>query len=554
MERSLGAKRGLGIETELGTYDPSGDSGNAGSSFVRDYYPSWCGKKFIEKVPWDPEARLSRDQDARDEHENFRSEEWLKGSNHFLNNGARFYLDGAHAEISTPLCLTARQLLVWNRACYRLIDHIREKHEEVYGEKYKIFRNNVARRYYDRYFHTDYALPDTDVSGVSWGCHINYQCMRTVPAEEYIRKLGAGWLIVRNLISGAGKVGSNHGHPWTDFQISQRADFIQDVANLHTIQHRPIFNLRDVPYGDPWRYRRNHDICSDSNMLELPEYLKVGLTALVISMIEDDFLDSRFEFATPVMAFHSVSRDLECSAMYDMVNHKERKNILDILLEYRDMFWEYVERRRPRDLESIDLLTRFSEIVELLIKKDFEGLCYKLDWATKRFFIEKILAKRGKQWNSYDALCMDIEYHNNDHTNGLFYGKIRPNEQRIVDDSETYYAMHGPPPTRARWIAEILERYAKFIKTSNYWDKVSVQMPDSEDIVSFVFPEPEIEWSEPKASDLLALPLEDFLRRAMEEGIIRKERTSSFLPTPMDSCYYYHRPRPPETFMGSDED
>ena len=47
-------------------------------------------------------------------------------------------------------------------------------------------------------------------------------------------------------------------------------------------------NTRDEPHADPHRYRRLHVIVGDANLAEVATFLKVGTTALVLAMIEDD--------------------------------------------------------------------------------------------------------------------------------------------------------------------------------------------------------------------------------------------------------------------------
>ena len=45
-------------------------------------------------------------------------------------------------------------------------------------------------------------------------------------------------------------------------------------------------------------------------MSEVANYLKVGTTSIVLSMIEDDFIDRDLTLDNPVQAFRQVSRDL----------------------------------------------------------------------------------------------------------------------------------------------------------------------------------------------------------------------------------------------------
>ena len=56
----------------------------------------------------------------------------------------------------------------------------------------------------------------------------------------------------------------------------------------------PIVNTRDEPHADAQKYRRLHVIVGDANLREVATFLKVGTTALVLAMIEDDVLPRDF--------------------------------------------------------------------------------------------------------------------------------------------------------------------------------------------------------------------------------------------------------------------
>ena len=68
-------------------------------------------------------------------------------------------------------------------------------------------------------------------------------------------------------------------------------------------------NTRDEPHADPQKYRRLHVIVGDANMSEVATYLKVGTTAIVLAMIEDDELGDEWVLANPVPAIRQVSHD-----------------------------------------------------------------------------------------------------------------------------------------------------------------------------------------------------------------------------------------------------
>jgi Pup amidohydrolase len=93
------------------------------------------------------------------------------------------------------------------------------------------------------------------------------------------------------------------------YQLSQRADFFEEEIGLETTLKRPIVNTRDEPHADAQKYRRLHVIVGDANMSEVATYLKVGTTAIVLAMIEDDELGDDWLLGNPVAAIRQVSHD-----------------------------------------------------------------------------------------------------------------------------------------------------------------------------------------------------------------------------------------------------
>jgi Pup amidohydrolase len=120
------------------------------------------------------------------------------------------------------------------------------------------------------------------------------------------------FFVSRQVMVGAGRSATSSSLADVPYQISQRADFFEVEVGLETTLKRPIVNTRDEPHADPDRFRRLHVIIGDANMSEVCTYLKLGSTALVLSMIEDGFLPDAAALAQPVKALHAVSHDLTC--------------------------------------------------------------------------------------------------------------------------------------------------------------------------------------------------------------------------------------------------
>ena len=210
-------------------------------------------------------------------------------SDRVLINGARLYNDHGHPEYATPECLSLRELVAHERAGERIVLECARAHAERLGVPVRIYKNN------------------TDFHGMSYGSHESYLFAREVPFERLQTGL-IPFLVTRQIYAGAGKVGIEP--PETGgalFQLSQRADFCAEEASVDTLYRRPILNTRDEPHADPRRHRRLHIICGDANLSPFALWLKVGATALVLSLLEKGW-QPPFALRKPVDAIKHSQR------------------------------------------------------------------------------------------------------------------------------------------------------------------------------------------------------------------------------------------------------
>lgn len=515
-----------GIETEFAIFGGEENPLYAGRAFIYDFKKLANGQD-EEKMAWDPSGRLAEQERSEEavsapaeRHDYFFQKMWREGGNHLLPFGARLYDDG-HAELSTPLCINPLMAVTYNRAGYRWMDDLRKKYEEVLGKRYQIYRNNTGWREKD-------SLSDIYARNgrrrVSYGCHENYATKRSIPLEILVSRL-APFLILRTPLIGSGKIGADCGAQATDFQISQRADFTECLYGSQTTEKRPIYNLRDTPYADEKRFRRIHVISGDANMLELPEWLKIGLTSILIMMVEDGKMDNRFEFVDPVRSFWKISRDIGFRELFNFRNQNQRRTSLDCLKEYADLFWNYLEIYQPNNEIYKDVVKSFYEIIGLGETRNLEALFGKLDWATKFLIIRRACERKGHSMQSYFAAMLDLRYHDNNHEQGLFFREIQnhPHTARITTEQDIQQALTQPPPTRSRWTTRtIFSTFKEQIRYSNYWQSVTFITQEPRRLVSLKFENPYIEWDEELAAQLFALPLNEFLNAIVRTDLDTK--------------------------------
>src|SRR5690606_33039130 len=205
--------------------------------------------------------------------------------------------------------------------------------------------------------------------------------------------------VTRQVFCGAGKVGCeqpNREPSDVSYQMSQRADFFEEEVGLETTLKRPIVNTRDEPHCDPQKYRRLHVIVGDANMSEVATYLKVGTTAIVLSMIEDDELGDDWLIASPVAAIRQVSHDPTLRRTI-LLRDGRRMTALEIQ-------WGMLERARKYEqthgLASVgedvgaDVLARWEQVLAGL-ERDPSEVAHWVDWVAKRRLVDGIAERHG---------------------------------------------------------------------------------------------------------------------------------------------------------------
>jgi proteasome accessory factor A len=363
--------------------------------------------------------------------------------NVFLENGARFYLDtGCHPEYATPECASPMDVMIYDKAGERILENLlnyaqNKVHEEGFQGELAIFKNN------------------TDFVGNSYGCHENYLADRTADFYYMAEQL-IPFLVTRQIFTGAGKVFRTRRG--TVYHISQRAQHIRQKISGTTTNERSIINTRDEPHAIKEKYRRLHIIVGDSNMSEFSTYLKVGTTALVLQMIEDDFLPPIFSLRNPVRAIKDISRDLTCREAVPL-NSGKKYSALELQKEYLDLAHRYYSTR-PMSPEAADILQKW-EYVLTKLEEDPMQLHQEIDWIIKLHLLQAY----GERTNlspeaSGDRMLMlDLQYHDIRREKGLYFLLERKGQVvRLASDEQIEKAMVDPPQnTRAKMRGELIK-------------------------------------------------------------------------------------------------
>src|SRR5450432_4020342 len=245
----------------------------------------------------------------------YRDYEEPPGNGGFLLNGGRVYLDMGHIEYASPECRQLRDIVAYDLAGDALLQAALDSLGAT--GRVAFIKNNVDH-------HT----------GATFGCHENYLMKRE--AQFTPAALGAllAFLATRQIFTGAGRVGQAHtlafdfemppAEEVIDFKLSQRADHIVNDIYQWVQFNRAIINARDEPLADYRKYRRLHLLIGDSNMSPFATALKVGTTALILTLLEEGDLPDEVILHDAVMATRQISHEGTGGALVPLEDGRTR--------------------------------------------------------------------------------------------------------------------------------------------------------------------------------------------------------------------------------------
>jgi Pup amidohydrolase len=452
-----------GIETEFGIMMRGGESNpvSASSLLINAYVARVAGRESA-RTGWD-----FNDEQPGSDARGFNLDDVMVPEletnlvNAVLTNGARYYVDHAHPEISNPETTTALEAVQWDRAAEEII------RLSVDAANVQLAQNGRA------------ATPEivvyknnSDGKSNSYGCHENYLLARQTPFGRLATQITPHF-VTRQVFCGAGKVGTEvpgTPHDAVPFQLSQRADFFEEEVGLETTLKRPIVNTRDEPHADAQKYRRLHVIVGDANMSEVATYLKVGTTQIVLAMIEDDALGDDWLLAQPVSAIRQVSHDPTLRATV-MLADGRRATALEIQW---GLYESAVKYEQHHGLASVgeqvgrDVLERWERVLAGL-ECDPASVAPWVDWVAKHRLAEGYAGRHGLAPGDARIKAIDLQYHD-----------LRPDRclarraglDTLIAPADVAWAVSNPPATtRAYFRGRCLAKYPDAVVAAN-WDSM----------------------------------------------------------------------------------
>ncbi len=387
-------------------------------------------------------------------------------------NGGRLYIDMGHLEYSSPECRTVEDSVSYDLAG----DELLQSALEALGvsEEVAFIKNNVDH-------HT----------GATFGCHENYLMKRELQFSPRLLGTLLSFLATRQLFTGAGRVGQASPLAFdfepapsagaVPFQLSQRADHIVNDIYQWVQFNRAIINARDEPLADYRKYRRLHLLIGDSNMSPFATALKIGTTALILTLLEEGSLPDDVILLEPCWPRDRSPRGHRpCRGATG-----GRAHALGARYPARVPRPRPAGARRARRGDRL-ILETWAFTLDALANKP-ELLLGGVDWVSKKWLLETFRESEGLSWQDPWLQSLDLEYHNINPAKGLFFALtaakgIGEFNQRLRRPAA---ALHPPADTRAcgRGLAVSIFQDRKLPYVIN-WDSISLDntpylpMPD----------------------------------------------------------------------------
>ncbi|MFW7379053.1 MAG: proteasome accessory factor PafA2 family protein [Oligoflexus sp.] len=168
-----------------------------------------------------------------------------------------------------------------------------------------------------------------------------------------------------------------------------------------------MFLLRFESFRNLFARRQRFQVSfSDSNRCQFAEFLKLGLTGLVVRMADEGYLDDAPQINNPREALAIVSREDSLEKMIPLQNGGEM-SVMDIQRWYLRRMQEIVkDEHELLDLEVLELLRLWEETLDRLAS-DPLSLIGRIDWITKKY----LLSEAGGDLDFWARKKIDIRYH-----------------------------------------------------------------------------------------------------------------------------------------------
>lgn len=371
----------------------------------------------------------------------------------FLQNGGCAYIDLNHLEICLPEVTSAFDHVAYTHALYRLAQQAADKVNArlAEGQHLHVLANN------------------SDGKDHSYGSHLNVLLHRNAWEDIFCRRLVhqgflAAFQVSSLVFTGQGKVGAENGAPAINFQLSQRADFMEMICAHQTTYRRPIINSRDeslcgesrVAVSDPVtaEMARLHVIFYDQNLCQVAGLLKVGVLQIILAMMEARCVDPGLLLDDPVAAAIGWSHDPSLRRRLSLASGVD-VTAVELQLRFCEQARDFVESGRCEGIvpDADFILELWSDTLEKLHRGNLAALAGRLDWVLKLSMLQQAMQSRGvHDWASPMVRHLDQVYSSLDPQQGPFWAFEKSGRvERLIHEERLLRCLTHPPEDTRAW-------------------------------------------------------------------------------------------------------
>ena len=298
----------------------------------------------------------------------------------FLTNGARLYVDrGHHPEFAGPELANpwdaARYVKAGEQTLQDLAAELSRKENGV-GQAC-FFRQNV----------------DYSGTGSTWGSH-----------ESYLHRADPGLfqqhliphLVSRLIYTGAG--GFDSSYPGIRFTLSPRVPHLVTEVSEHSTHSRGVLHTKNESLSSAG-YNRLHLLCSESLFSEWAIFLRVGVTVIVVAMIEAGLRPGdQLKLSAPLQVMRVFAGDPRCQ---QTITTARRESLTAVAIQRR-----YLSLAEAHLHDSFmppwaeEVCRQWRRVLELLESGSPESVATRLDWAIRFSIFSQFLGAQGYSWQA----------------------------------------------------------------------------------------------------------------------------------------------------------
>jgi proteasome accessory factor A len=216
-------------------------------------------------------------------------------------------------------------------------------------------------------------------------------------------------------------------------------------------------------------------IVGDANLCEVATFLKVGATSVVLSMIEDGFIDKDLSLASPVPTMRKISHDPSCRTTFSLADGSS-VTAVELQWEFFRLAQKYADEvgldSCGDEAQMADLMRRWEATLTAL-EDDPRRLDGQLDWVTKYNLLDAYAARNGLEWGDPKLALMDLQYHDVRPERSLYEKLVKAGKvERLLNEDDVIGAITEPPATtRAYFRGKCLARWSESVVAAN-WDSM----------------------------------------------------------------------------------